>query len=92
MGPQTFISFALLLSLGTTLARPRRASERTHMTLTRHEFAFKGPPRALGGIPWVPVPGPCGRPDSCTIISDFSSFRVIFRLPEARRVFRPGPP
>ena len=50
MEPQTFISFPLfpsLNSLGTTLARPRRASERHHMTLPQHKCAFKGPPTAL---------------------------------------------
>ena len=89
-GPQTFISFPLLPSLGslgTTLAGPRRASERHHMTLPGHEGAFNGPPMALGGNPWAPVPGPRGPPDSCTIIHVFSSFRAIFRHPGARRVF-----
>ena len=40
-------------SLGTNLGRPRRASEQHHMTLPRHECAFKGPPMALGGTPWI---------------------------------------
>ena len=46
MGPQTFISFALFLSLGslgTTLGKPRRAYERPHMTLPWHECASNGP-------------------------------------------------
>ena len=59
MGRHTFISFPLLSSLdslGTTLTRPRRASERHNMTLPWHKCAFKGPPMALGGTPWAPVP------------------------------------
>ena len=102
MGPQTFISFPLLPSLGslgTTLAGPRRASERHHMTLPGHEGAFKGPPMALGGNPWAPVPGPHGPPDSCTIIHVFLQFSghfltsrgpTSFFVPDLPRV--PGDP
>ena len=95
MGPQTFISFPLLPSLGSlgmTLARPRRASERLHMTLPRHECAFKGLAMALGGTPWAPVPRPRGSLDMCTIIHDFSSLSAIFDFPRPGVLFRPGPP
>ena len=61
MGPQTFISFPLLsslASLGTTLARPRTASKRHHMTFLGHKCAFKGPPTTLGGPHGHRCPGP----------------------------------
>ena len=55
----------------------------------RHECAFRGPPTTRGSIPWALVPSPRGRPDSCTIIHNFSSFRPIFRLLKVRQVFSP---
>ena len=94
MGPQTFISFPLLPFLGslvTTLTRPKRASERHHKSLPWHECAFKGPPMALGGTPWVLVPRPRGSLDSCTIIHDFSSFRAIFYFSNPGVFSHPGP-
>ena len=93
--PQTIISFPLLPSLGslgTTLGRPTRASNRHYMALPRHECAFREPPMTLGFTPWAPVPEPHGRPNSWTIIHDFSSLRAVFRFSRPDKFYRPGPP
>ena len=90
MGTQTFISFPLLPSLGslsTTVGRPTRASGRHHLSLPGHECAFQRAFHDLGVHPMGTDSQPRGRPNSWTIIHDFSSFQAIFRLSGARRVF-----
>ncbi|KMT17527.1 hypothetical protein BVRB_2g037300 [Beta vulgaris subsp. vulgaris] len=61
------------------------------MTLPGHEGAFKGPPMALGGNPWAPVPEPRGPPDSCTS-TFFPVFGPFSDFPRPDEFFRPGPP